>query len=213
MKMSRSVFSIVLLMASSVLAFAQEPPPAGGPQVVVAGPPQGGIAGEDISAGPGRQISISTAGGVMIRREMGKWWQDSELAKKLGLSESQITQLNKIFYNHRLKLIDDGAEMEKADLKLQTLLDEDAPNESQVSAQVDQVLAARGSLEREYTMMNLDLRKALTIEQWRHLKSIRGERGPESNVFFYKKLQPGPGPEALPLPPMPPPGPGSSDMF
>lgn len=149
----------------------------------------------------------------MIRREMGKWWQDSELAKKLGLSESQITQLNKIFYNHRLKLIDDGAEMEKADLKLQTLLDEDAPNESQVSAQVDQVLAARGSLEREYTMMNLDLRKALTIEQWRHLKSIRGERGPESNVFFYKKLQPGPGPEALPLPPMPPPGPGSSDMF
>ena len=213
MKISRSVFLIVL-MPLSVFVFAQEPQPPGEPQVVIAGSPQAGMMGGGIMAGPGKQITVSTAGGVTIRRDMGKWWQDSELAKKLGLSENQIAQLNNIFYNHRLKLIDDGAEMEKADLKLQNLLDEDIPNEGQVSTQVDQVLAARGSLEREYTMMNLDLRKVLTVEQWRQLKTIRNEHGPEGNVFFYKKLQPGPGgPEAVPLPPMPPPGPGGSDMY
>jgi hypothetical protein len=91
--------------------------------------------------------------------------------------------------------------MEKQDVKLQSVLDEDAPNETQVGAQVDQVLAARGKLERENTMMNLDLRKVLSVEQWRQLKSIRSERGPEDHMFFFKQLPPGAGPMTLPLPP------------
>ena len=119
-----------------------------------------------------------------------------------------------------MKLIDYGAEMEKQDLKLQTLLDADVPNEGQVEAQVDQVLAARGKLEREFTMMNLDLRKVLSLDQWRQLKSIRGQSGGPGGdrIFFRKVLPPGAGPstaplppDALPLPPLPPP-PGD-DMY
>jgi len=98
--------------------------------------------------------------------------------------------LDQIFYDHRMKLIDYQAEMEKEDLKLQSLLDADVPNEGQVGSEVDQVLAARGKLEREFTTMNLDLRKVLSVEQWRQLKTIRGERSTD-HVFFYKKLQPG----------------------
>jgi hypothetical protein len=73
------------------------------------------------------------------------------------------------------------------------------------------VLAARGKLEREFTTMNLDLRKVLSVEQWRQLKTIRGERGPD-RVFFYKKLQPG---SSLPtnMPPLPPGGPAPDDPF
>src|SRR5256886_15158766 len=112
---------------------------------------------------------------VVFRGELGKWWQNSEIAKKLQLNDGQISQLDQIFYEHKLKLIDYGAEMEKQDLKLQTLLDADVPNEGQVEAQVDQVLAARGKLEREFTLMNLDLRKVLALDQWRQMKSIRGQ--------------------------------------
>lgn len=145
----------------------------------------------------------------MIRSEMGKWWKDSNIAKKLQLSNGQIAQLDQTFYDHKMKLVDYGAEMEKEDLKLQNLLDADEPNEGQVGTQVDQVLTARGKLEREYTMMNLDLRKVLSVEQWRQLKSIREERGPGDRMFFYKKLPPGgppagPGAELLPPPPLPP---------
>jgi len=93
--------------------------------------------------------------------EMGKWWQKLRYREELQLNESQITQLDQIFYDHRLKLIDFGAEMEKQDLRLQTLLDADVPDEGQISSQVDQVLDARGKLEREATTMNLDLRKVL----------------------------------------------------
>jgi Spy/CpxP family protein refolding chaperone len=142
----------------------------------------------------------------MIRNghaEMGKWWRDSEISKKLQLSDGQITQLDQIFYDHRVKLIDDGAEMEKQDLKLQSLLDADQPDEGQIGSQVDLVLTARGKLEREYTFMNLDLRKVLSLDQWRQLKSIRGERGPGENVLYFRQRTggPGAGPIQVPLPP------------
>lgn len=143
------------------------------------------------------------------RHEMGKWWQNSEIAKQLQLSDGQVSQLDQIFFDHRLKLIDYGADMEKQDLKLQNLLDADVPNESQINSQVDQVLAARGKLERETTMMNLDLRKVLSVEQWKQLKSIREERGGTRDTFFYKRI---PGPPPSPGAPAPPPGPpGTGD--
>jgi len=159
----------------------------------------GGGVGVGMGSGDGKMIAIH-------HREMGKWWQDSETAKKLQLSESQVAQLDQTFLDHRLKLIDYGAEMAKQDLKLQTLLDADVPNEGQINSQVDQVLAARGKLERESTMMNLDLRKVLSLEQWRQLKAIRGDHGMGGNQFFYRFSTGGPGaPDAPMLPPPPPP--------
>jgi protein CpxP len=146
---------------------------------------------------------------MMFKREMGKWWQNPDVVSKLGLSDAQVTQLNQVFYNHKMKLIDYGADMEKQDLKLQTMLDADQPDEGQVNTQVDQVLAARGKLEREFTAMNLDLRKQLSLEQWRQLKTMRGgEAMPGDHMFFFKqKLMPpgAPGmPDELPVPPPPP---------
>jgi Spy/CpxP family protein refolding chaperone len=163
--------------------------------------------------GPGPGPGPRKGGHVRImRREMGKWWQNPEIAQKLQLNDGQITQLNQVFYDHKLKLIDYGAAMEKEDLKLQTLLDADQPNESQVGSQVDQVLAARGKLEREYTMMNLDLRKVLTVDQWRQLKSIRGDGGmPGDKVFFYQRFGTGGGVMGGGDPPMPPPPPPGLD--
>jgi len=138
---------------------------------------------------------------VTYRQDMGKWWQNSDVAKKLELTDSEIKQLDQTFYEHRLKLIDYGAAMEKQDVKLQQLLDMDNPDDAQVNAQVDQVLAARGKLEREFTMMNLALRRVLSIEQWRQLKSIRGDAGPFGDRMFFHKFLPGSGPMNGPPPP------------
>ncbi|MBZ5649840.1 MAG: periplasmic heavy metal sensor [Acidobacteriia bacterium] len=168
-----------------------------------------------------RTATSSTVAGTLRTRatfvyhgELGKWWQNSDVAKKLQLSDGQISQLDQTFYDHKVKLIDYGAEMEKQDLKLQSLLDADVPNEGQVEAQVDQVLTARGKLEREFTMMNLDLRKVLSLDQWRQLKSIRGQSGAfggGDRIFFRKVLPPGAGPSLMtqppgevPVPPLPP---------
>jgi len=157
-------------------------------------------------AGPTIAMDKKATAGVMVYRgEMGKWWQNSDTVKKLQLTDAQVNQLDQIFFDHRMKLIDYGADMEKQDLKLQTLLDADVPDEGQISTQVDQVLEARGRLEREFTTMNLDLRKVLSLAQWRQLKSIRGTAGGFGDRIFFRKAipPPGAGPESVPLPPMP----------
>jgi Spy/CpxP family protein refolding chaperone len=151
---------------------------------------------------------------MYMRGDMGKWWQNQDIANKLQLNPSQITQLDQTFLDHKLKLIDYGAEAEKQDLKLQSLLDADVPNEGQVQSQIDQVLNARGKLEREVTFMNLDLRKVLSLDQWRQLKAIRGDTGMMGHkVFFMQKgFSTGPGAPPPPdLPPLPP-GPGGEDI-
>jgi Spy/CpxP family protein refolding chaperone len=155
-------------------------------------------------------------GHMMVRHEMGQWWKNPEIASKLQLTDVQVSQLNQVFYDHKMRLIDYGAEMEKQDLKLQNLLDADQPNESQVSTQVDEVLAARGKLEREFTMLSLNLRKVLSLEQWRQLKTMHGGAGPGGGIMRFKRQfggPGGPGPErggepAGPdvAPPPPPPG-------
>jgi Spy/CpxP family protein refolding chaperone len=153
---------------------------------------------------------------MIIRHEMGKWWKNSDIAQKLQLNSGQVSQLDEIYYQHRLKLIDYGADMEKQDMKLQSLLDADVPNEGQINTQVDQVLSARGKLEREFTMMNLDLRKVLSLDQWKQLKTMHAEHGHGDMMYFHKKVIPGPpgmppGQETMPPMPPPSPGPGESD--
>ncbi|HWR13751.1 MAG TPA: periplasmic heavy metal sensor [Terriglobales bacterium] len=141
------------------------------------------------------------------RHELGAWWKNSKVAEKLQLSDNQIKQLEETFYQHRLKLIDYSAEMEKADMKLQQMLDGDTADDSSINSQVDQVLAARGKVEREFTMMNLDFRKILTPDQWKQLRSMRG--GMQDRIFF--RHTPGPG---IGGPAGPGPGPGpQSELF
>lgn len=175
---------VAILLASSVV-FAQDtaPAPPAGKRVRTSGQEAGFTA---VAPGPGKQVMI-------YRHELGAWWKDSKIAEKLGLSDNQIRQLEDAFYQHRLKLVDFGAEMEKADMKLQQLLDADTVDESAVNSQVDQVLAARGKTEREFTMMHLEFRKILTNDQWKQLKSIRGDQM-QDRIFMRHAAPPG-GPQ------------------
>ena len=121
MKTRYSSVLAILLFPLSMLAQSRS--------VSTSGTVSGTVAGV---AGPETRTTF------VYRGELGKWWQNSDIAKKLQLSDGQIAQLDQTFYDHKLKLIDYGADMEKQDLKLQALLDADVPNEGQVEAQVDQ---------------------------------------------------------------------------
>ena len=122
--------------------------------------------------------------------DLGKWWKDSEIVGTLGLSDAQTRKIEEAFFEHRIKLIDLRAELERQETRLQPLLDADQPDEAKVGAQIDLVLAARGRLEKANAMMMLAIRKVLTTEQWRKLESIKKER------------------ETAPRPPRPPAVPG-----
>lgn len=165
------------LVALSATMFAQAPPVpnAGGP----GGRPDG-----------------------MMHHAMGDWWKNSEIASKLQLSDQQVQQLQNTFYQHRLKLIDLRANIEKQDLALQQLLDAPSPNDSAILAQVDQRSAARNQLDREFTQMTLDFRKILTPDQWKQLRTLMPQPG------MMKRFGHGPG---GPHGPGAPGGPGTAD--
>lgn len=106
----------------------------------------------------------------------GSWWKNSEIAEKLNLTDQQKQQLESTFLDYRLKLVDLRADVERQELKLQPLMDADQVNEAQVSSQLDALLAARGKLEKANAMMMISMRKVLTADQWKQLRTLRTER-------------------------------------
>jgi Spy/CpxP family protein refolding chaperone len=105
----------------------------------------------------------------------GTWWKNSEIVSNLELSDDQVKRVEQAYLNHRLKLVDLRADLDKQELQLGPLLDADQPDEQKVASQIDLITAARGRLEKENAMMMLAIRRVLTVEQWKKLQSF-GER-------------------------------------
>jgi Spy/CpxP family protein refolding chaperone len=107
---------------------------------------------------------------------MGKWWNNSELVKSLGLSDAQVQQIEKVFQDHRTRLIDLRAALEKQEATLEPLVEAERPDEAQVTAQIDKVAQARANLEKSNAQMLLAIRRVLTVDQWKQLRSRGGMR-------------------------------------
>lgn len=133
---------------------------------------------------------------------LGAWWKNSEVVSKLQLSEEQVRKISQTFLDHKLKLIDLQADLEKQELRLQPLMDIDQPDESKVGAQIDLITAARGKLEKENAMMMLDIRRWLSVEQWKKLKSLEPAEDGSRNVIYYRG-GPGINIQGPPPPPLP----------
>jgi len=157
--------------------------------------------GGRIMGGPGPVTSIPM-GGAGFGPGLGAWWKNSEVVSKLQLSEEQVRKISQTFLDHKLRLIDLQADLDKQELRLQPLMDVDQPDESRVGAQIDVVTAARGKLEKENAMMMLDIRRWLSVEQWKKLKSLESAEEGKHNVFFFR-TGPGTNMEGPPAPPLP----------
>ena len=167
---------VVIMLAFACIAVAQGGPGSGmghGPQMGMPCPMEGG--------GPGMGPGMGRGGMGMGMGMGGKWWKNSELVKKLGLSESQVQQIEKTFQDHRMQLIDLRAALEKQELTMQPLVDAERPDEAKVTAQIDKVAQARADLEKSNAKMLLAIRRILTVEQWKQLQAqgmgpMRGPR-------------------------------------
>lgn len=118
-----------------------------------------------------RQAIREVHAGVRVPRS-GKWWKNSEIVQKVGLSDSQVQEMEKIFQEHRLRLIDLHATLQKEETRLEPLIESDQPNEAEVAAQIDRVASARGALEKANAMMYLGIRKQMSTDQWKKLQEI-----------------------------------------
>jgi Spy/CpxP family protein refolding chaperone len=95
----------------------------------------------------------------------------------LKLTDEQRKAMDAILLQHREKLIDLRANLEKAELALQPLMGADTPNEAAITAQIDKVVQARADLERANARFLLAIRQKLTADQWKQIQTAQQERG------------------------------------
>ena len=107
----------------------------------------------------------------------GRWWHDPNLVQKLALQPDQQKKMDDIFQQHRLKLIDLNAALQKEETIMEPLVGAEQPDEPKILAQIDRVAQARAELEKANARMLLGLRRALTQDQWKKLQA-ETPRGP-----------------------------------
>jgi Spy/CpxP family protein refolding chaperone len=129
--------------------------------------------------------------GMTMPGPTGKWWDNPGLAKRLNLTADQQKKMDDVFQQHRLRMIDLHAALEKEEATLDPLIEAANPDDSKVLPQIDRVAQARAELEKANARLLLGLRHVLTPEQWKTLDSEgHGPHGPGGRVG-----QPGPTPE------------------
>ena len=106
----------------------------------------------------------------------GRWWNNPRIVERLKLTDVQRKEFDDIYLQHREKLIDLRASLQKAELALEPLVRDAQPNETKILAQIDKVAQARAELEKANAAFLLALRAKLTAEQWTELQAERAER-------------------------------------
>jgi TonB family protein len=110
---------------------------------------------------------------VSLAADLGTWWKDSGVVRDLRLRDGQIRQIEQAFLRHRSELGNLANALQRQEAILQSLVDSDRIDEKKAAAQIEQVVAARGRLEREKTIMALDIRCAVSLDQWKRLQEIQ----------------------------------------
>lgn len=134
----------------------------------------------------------------------GRWWNNPKVIEKLKLTDDQRKAFDQILLEHREKLVDLHANLEKAEIAMEPLMKDDKPDEARILAQIDKVAQARAELEKAHARYLLALRSKLTPEQWKQMQEFRPEHGPGGPGGRHDGPgRMGHGPDG----PLPPPGP------
>jgi protein CpxP len=107
----------------------------------------------------------------------GRWWNNPRIVERLKLTDEQRKGFDGILLEHREKLIDLRANVEKAELEMEPLIRDDQPNEARILAQIDKVAQARAELEKANARYLLALRSKLTPDQWKQMQAFREDHG------------------------------------
>lgn len=126
-----------------------------------------------LSCGQALWAQAGAGGGPMMGLGLqGKWWMRPMLVRRLGITPEQQAKMDTILQQHRLRLVDMRANLQKAEIELEPLVNADQPNDAQVLAQVKNVAEARAQLEVANARMLLDIRHELTPAQWQQMRQM-----------------------------------------
>jgi hypothetical protein len=105
----------------------------------------------------------------------GKWWKRPRIATAVGLTPEQTAELEKIFVRTKPKLIDLKAELEKRQFEFQQAMEDSNADRQAITERIEEREKARASLQKELTLMVLDMKRVLREDQWERLTRIHRE--------------------------------------
>jgi Spy/CpxP family protein refolding chaperone len=151
--------------------------------------PMGGGQGMGMGHRPPMERAFGAQG------DHGRWWNNPRVVERLKLTDDQRKAMDGILLEHREKLIDLRASLQKAELELEPLMKDDQPNEAKVVAGIDKVAQARADLEKANARFLLAIRGKLTPDQWKQIQAFRANGGQEDRGAWGRDGQGGPGRE------------------
>ncbi len=153
----------------------------------------------------------------------GTFWRNPETVKLLTLTPDQQKQMESIFHDSRVQLIQLHASLEEEQLNLEPLLNASPFDQSKALAEISKIAELRASLEKADAKMLISLRGVLTADQWtkfqtemhRHRRE-EGRLGPDHGGWQGRGNPRGPGtygpPSDGPNNAPPPPPQGANDV-
>jgi len=102
----------------------------------------------------------------------GRWWDDKQFARSIGLDSKQQKRMDDVFGGSRDNLMKLYKNLQHEESQLQKLSRSREVDENQIFQQIDRVTQARGEAEKAYAHMQLQIRKELTPEQASRLNDL-----------------------------------------
>lgn len=102
----------------------------------------------------------------------GKWWNNTEVATQLNLTDAEVKILDDMYVNHKRKIIKLYAGVEEEQFELNNLIDSKTLNDEEVLNQSKRLEQARSKLSTERFQFFLDIRKLLGFDRYQQLKSM-----------------------------------------
>ena len=107
----------------------------------------------------------------------GKWWDNPEIVKRLGLTADQQKKIDEIFQQHRLKLIDLHATLEKEEVVLEGLMRGSQLDDTKILPSSDKIAQARAELEKANNRLMLAIGHVLTPDQRQKMQDDQQHAG------------------------------------
>jgi Spy/CpxP family protein refolding chaperone len=116
---------------------------------------------------------------AQMPRSLYAWWSKPVITKQLNLTNVQRQQIRSTVMQYRPHLIDIRAEVNKAEIDLESQFDHDPVDQTKANQAIERLIAARIDLTRTLSQMSLKLRTVLSEQQWRDLQRLRPGQGEE----------------------------------
>lgn len=119
-------------------------------------------------------VALIALGAYPVLAQRGKWWQDEQFRRELGITEEQSVRLEAIFQKHQPTLRERMQALNQAQEQLDRLIEKG--DDASVLEYVGVVETARAELNKTRTVMLLRMRRALTAEQWAKFTALADQR-------------------------------------